>query len=168
MKTEHDQNHQYFMSLALEQARIAYECGEVPIGAIIVHNGEVISTGYNKTEQLQQSSAHAEIEAIELACTYLGSRRLHNTQLYVTLEPCSMCAGAIILARIPTVIYGAKDIKSGAVHSLYTLLHDTRLNHQCTVIDNILGMESQELLSSFFASLRAGTIKKSSDILNKI
>jgi tRNA(adenine34) deaminase len=79
-----------------------------------------------------------------------------------------MCAGAIILARIPIVIYGAKDVKSGAVHSLYTLLHDTRLNHQCTVIDNILGMESQALLSSFFSSLRSGTIKKSSDILKKI
>ena len=155
------------MQLAFEQANIAYSQGEVPIGAIIVHNNVVIASAYNQTEQQQNPIAHAEVLAIERAATVLKTRRLTDCTLYVTLEPCSMCAGAIVLSRIPSVYFATKDLKAGAVHSLYGLLNDTRLNHQCEVHEGIMKDECSALLSSFFKQVREGTIAKTHQIKDK-
>jgi tRNA(adenine34) deaminase len=160
----HATKHEHYMQLALEQARIAYSQGEVPIGAIIVQHDIVIAKAYNQTEQLQQPLAHAEKLAIEQAAIYVNSRRLTDCALYVTLEPCAMCAGAIILSRIPKVFYASYDPKAGAVTSLYTLLEDMRLNHRCEVHQGIMANESSQLLSTFFKELREGRIVKTRSI----
>ena len=122
--------HQHFMQMALREARQAAEEDEVPIGAIIVHGERLIASAHNQREQLRDPTAHAEMIAITQAAQSLGSWRLENCALYVTLEPCPMCAGAIVQARIPMVVYGATDPKAGAVQSLYNLLTDVRLNHR--------------------------------------
>ena len=124
-----DPNERY-MTYALREAQIAMEQGEVPVGCVIVHNGEIIAKAHNQRETLQDPTAHAEVIAITAAAARLGSWRLENTQMYVTLEPCPMCAGAIILSRIPVVHFGASDPKAGACGSLLNLLDDTRFNHQ--------------------------------------
>lgn len=153
-------SHLKFMKLAYEQAEIAYSLGEVPIGAIIVKDDEVIASAHNQTEELQNPIGHAEILVIESASKRLGTRRLTDCTLYVTLEPCMMCAGAIVLSRIPTIYFASKDPKSGVIVSLYELLNDMRLNHQCKVHEGLMNEESSALLTKFFKELRAGNIHK--------
>lgn len=142
------------MRMAYEQARAAFEAEEVPVGAVIVHDERVIAAAYNQREQLRDPTAHAEMIAITQAAEALGSWRLEGCRLYVTLEPCPMCAGAIIQARIPWVIYGATDPKAGAVNSLYQLLGDRRLNHTCQVVPQVLAESCGEILSQFFQQQR--------------
>jgi tRNA(adenine34) deaminase len=147
-------DHARWMRAALKEAQLAQEKDEVPIGCVIVHNNVIIGRGHNQTESLQDPTAHAEMIAITSAATSLGSRRLLDCTLYVTLEPCAMCAGAIVLSRIPLVVYGTEDPKAGAVDTLYSLLKDSRLNHTCTVISRVLREECSAMLSEFFAELR--------------
>lgn len=147
--------HEHFMQLAIKQARAAFEADEVPIGAIIIQGERVIGAAHNQREQLHDPTAHAEMLAITQAAEALGDWRLENCTLYVTLEPCPMCAGAILLARIPRVVYGAADPKAGAVDSMFRLLNDSRLNHRCEVIAGVLARNCGELLSEFFQRKRA-------------
>lgn len=147
--------HEPYMRLALAQARLADEHDEVPVGAVIVHDGRVIAAAHNQREQLQDPTAHAEMIAITQAAAALGSWRLQDCLLYVTLEPCPMCAGAIVQARLPWVIYGATDPKAGAVDTLYQLLNDTRLNHRVQTERGVLADEASALLSDFFRRQRA-------------
>ena len=146
--------HEHYMRLALQQAEQALAEDEVPVGAVIVHGESVIAAAYNQREQLRDPTAHAEVIAITQAAASLGSWRLEGCSLYVTLEPCTMCAGAIVQARIPVVVYGATDAKAGAVHSLYQLLSDSRLNHRADVIPHVLAAPCGELLSHFFQQKR--------------
>ena len=143
-----------WMEYALREAEQAMKRKEVPVGCVIVSDGRIIGKGYNQIESLKDPTAHAEIIAITAAAAFLGSRRLENTALYVTLEPCAMCCGAIVLGRIPTVVYAAADPKAGAVDTLHSLLSDSRLNHTCTVIRGVLADECGTMLSSFFSKLR--------------
>ena len=143
-----------FMELAILEAKKAEAIGEVPIGAVIVRNGEVIAASHNLREQDQEATAHAELAAITEACRKTGSWRLEDTVLYVTLEPCPMCAGAILQSRIPRVVYGARDPKAGCVDSLYRLLDDPRFNHRCDVTEGVLGKECGALLTEFFRGIR--------------
>ena len=142
-----------FMRKALELAKTAFDSGEVPVGAVIVKDGKVIGQGYNMREQKQNALSHAEIEAINSACKTLGSWRLDDCEMYVTLEPCPMCAGAIINARIPKVIVGAKDEKCGACGSVCDLF-SMEFNHHPAVEFGLLEAEAQELLTDFFRDLR--------------
>ncbi len=145
---------EHFMRLALEEAKKAATINEVPIGAVIVLDNEVVATAYNLRETTQNAITHAEILAIQEACNHVGSWRLENAVLYVTLEPCPMCSGAIILSRIKRVVYGAYDPKAGCVGSLMNLLEDNRFNHQCEVTSGVLAQECGEMLSSFFREIR--------------
>jgi tRNA(adenine34) deaminase len=147
-------NDEYYMRLAIEEAKKAEQIGEVPIGAVIVHNDEVIAKAHNLRERDQRAIAHAELLAIDEACQKLGTWRLENTTLYVTLEPCAMCAGAIVLSRIERVVFGASDPKGGCAGTLMNLLQEKRFNHQAEVIGGILEQECSELLSRFFRQLR--------------
>ncbi len=146
--------HEKWMDEAIKEARLAEVRDEVPVGCVIVHGGAIIGRGHNQLEVLQDPTAHAEMIAITAAAATLGSRRLLDCTLYVTLEPCAMCAGAIVLSRVPLVIYGASDPKAGAVDTLYNLLNDSRLNHTCEVIAGVRAAECGSLLSSFFSGLR--------------
>jgi tRNA(adenine34) deaminase len=146
--------HEHYMKLALQQAERAFAEDEVPIGAVIVHGERVIGSAYNQRETLSDPTAHAEIIAITQAAAALEDWRLEDCTLYVTLEPCIMCSGAILLARIPTVVYGATDPKAGAVQSLYHLLNDDRLNHRCQVVPGVLAAPCGELLTRFFQEQR--------------
>ncbi|MCH2127025.1 MAG: tRNA adenosine(34) deaminase TadA [Pirellulaceae bacterium] len=146
--------HEMFMRLAMEEAELARREEEVPVGAIILCADRVIAAAHNQREQLQDPTAHAEMIAITQAAASLGSWRLENCTLYVTLEPCPMCAGAILQARIPTVVYGATDAKAGAADSLYHLLTDKRLNHRCQVIPHVLAEPCGQMLSDFFVQQR--------------
>ena len=137
------QPHDRWMRVALQLARQAFEEGEVPIGAIVVHNNQIIGEGYNQRETLNDPTAHAEMIAITQAAQSLDSWRLLDCTIYVTLEPCPMCAGAIVLARIPTVIYGTTDPKGGACHTLYHITEDSRLNHPATLLRRVLQSESR-------------------------
>ena len=143
-----------FMQLALKEAEKAGALGEVPIGALIVYRGEVIACASNLRETTQNAVTHAELMAIQQACEKIGSWRLEETTLYVTLEPCPMCAGAILQSRIPRVVYGARDVKAGCVDSLYRLLNDPRFNHECDVTEGVLAEECGQILSDFFRALR--------------
>jgi tRNA(adenine34) deaminase len=144
-----------YMRIALDLARAAAAEGEVPVGALVIDkDGQIIGTGANRREADQDPIAHAEILAIANAANRVGLWRLEDTTLFVTLEPCPMCAGAILNARIPRVVFGAVDPKAGAVQSMYTLLDDERLNHRCEVEGGILAEECSEILSSFFRDLR--------------
>jgi tRNA(adenine34) deaminase len=145
----------HYMRYALQQAEQARQENEVPIGAVIVKDSRVIAAAHNQREQLKDPTAHAEMIAITQAAGSLGSWRLDDCTLYVTLEPCPMCAGAIIMARIPVVVYGADDPKAGAVRSLYRLLEDPRLNHRCVVVNGVLATECGAILSQFFQAQRA-------------
>ncbi len=145
---------QDYMEMALEEAKKAEVLGEVPIGAIIVHQDEVIATAFNLREKLQTTTSHAEMLAIDKANQVIGSWRLEDCTLYVTLEPCPMCAGAILQSRITRVVYGAKDEKAGCAGSLFNLLEDERFNHQVEVSAGVLEEESSQLLSDFFKQLR--------------
>ncbi|ARJ19809.1 nucleoside deaminase [Bacillus sp. TH22] len=144
----------YFMQLAIEEAKKAEAIQEVPIGAVIVLDGEVISVAHNLRETEQRSIAHAELLAIDEACKKLGTWRLEDATLYVTLEPCPMCAGGIVLSRIKRVVYGASDPKGGCAGTLMNLLTDERFNHQCEVVAGVLEEECGTLLTIFFRELR--------------
>ena len=143
-----------FMRMALEEAAKASEVGEVPIAALIVQDSRVLAQTHNYRELWQDPTAHAEIIAIRAATTALGTWRLTDTTLYVTLEPCAMCIGAIILARVSRVVFGAWDPKAGACGSLFNLPAEPRLNHRVTVTSGILEQESQALIQKFFKELR--------------
>ncbi len=143
------------MRYALAEARQAFDEGEVPVGAIIVHQSRVIAAAHNQREMLRDPTAHAEMIAMTQAAEALGSWRLLDCTLYVTLEPCPMCAGAIVQARLPTVIYGATDPKAGACHTLFQITTDARLNHQSAVIGGVLLNECRAILQEFFAQQRA-------------
>lgn len=143
------------MRRALQLAAQAEAEGEVPVGAVIVRGGEIVAEAYNQREQLHDPTAHAEMLAITQAASSVGGWRLADCTLYVTLEPCPMCAGAIIQARLPRVVYGAVDPKAGAVDSLYQLLNDDRLNHRCAVTAGILADECGDILKRFFQARRS-------------
>ncbi len=145
---------EHWMYRALELANQAAVEDEVPVGAIIVHNHSIIAAAYNQREQLEDPTAHAEMIAITQASAHLRSWRLIDCTLYVTLEPCPMCAGAVLQSRIPRVVFGAIDPKAGAVRSLYHLLSDTRLNHQCEVVGGVLAKECGRILTEFFEHKR--------------
>jgi tRNA(adenine34) deaminase len=145
---------QHFMMLALAEAAAAAVEDEVPIGAVIVHEGQLLAAAHNQREQLRDPTAHAEMIAITQAATALDSWRLENCTLYVTLEPCPMCAGAIVQSRVKRVVYGADDPKAGAVKTLYQLLEDTRLNHRAEVTAGVLAEECGRVLSEFFQQKR--------------
>ncbi|KPN14318.1 adenosine deaminase [Bacillus australimaris] len=143
-----------FMQEAISEALKAEQIGEVPIGAIIVVDDQIVSRAHNLRESEQRSIAHAELLAIDEACKATGSWRLEDAVLYVTLEPCSMCAGAIVLSRVKKVVFGAYDPKGGCAGTLMNLLDDERFNHQSEVIGGVLENECGELLSQFFRNLR--------------
>jgi tRNA(adenine34) deaminase len=146
--------HDHFMKLALEEAELALKEDEVPVGAIIMHKDRVIASAHNQREQLQDPTAHAEMIAITQAASFLQSWRLDDCTLYVTLEPCPMCAGAILQARIPIVVYGATDPKAGAVNTLFQMLDDKRLNHRCQTVAGVMSKNCGEILSRFFRTQR--------------
>ncbi len=146
--------HDFYMRRALREAEQALAEDEVPVGAVIVHSGQVIASARNAREQLRDPTAHAEMVAITQAAAALESWRLDDCILYVTLEPCPMCAGAILQALIPTVVFGAPDPKAGAVESLYKLLNDAGLNHRCQVVAGVLAGECGEIVTRFFAEKR--------------
>lgn len=148
--------HEFFMRMAISQAQRAMEAGEVPVGCVIVHEGNLIGKAHNQRETLQDPTAHAEVLAITQAAAHLRSWRLENTRMYVTLEPCPMCAGAIILARIPEVYFGAMDPKAGCCGSLMDLPGDSRFNHNPRMVSGVLGEECGALLSGFFREIREG------------
>lgn len=154
---------EFFMRMALREAEKAWDQGEVPIGAVVVREGEVLGKGYNLTEKLQDPMAHAEVLAISAAAEALGSRRLEGCTIYVTLEPCCMCAGAIVLARIPRVVFGTHDPKAGACRSLYTICDDHRLNHRAEIHFGVMQEECASLLTAFFRELRHSQKKKNTD-----
>jgi len=145
---------QEFMHEALLEARKAFAKGEVPIGAVLVRDRQIIARGHNLREEQADPTAHAEILALREAAGRLGGWRLPDTTLYVTIEPCPMCAGALVQARVSRLVYGAPDFKAGAVHSLYTITEDDRLNHRLEVTGGILAEESAELMQLFFRSRR--------------
>jgi tRNA(adenine34) deaminase len=145
---------EYFMRLALREAERATEHEDVPIGAVLVHEGEVLATGRNERELRQDPTAHAEVLALRAAAEKLGSWRVLESVLYVTLEPCAMCAGAIVLARVPRVVFGAWDPKAGAAGSVLDVLAQPQLNHRPEVSGGLLAEECGALLSSFFAGRR--------------
>jgi tRNA(adenine34) deaminase len=143
-----------FMQLALEEGRAAALAGEVPVGAVVVHDGRVIERSGNRTILDCDPTAHAEVVVLREAARILGNYRLAGTTLYVTIEPCSMCAGAIIQARVPRVVYGCDDPKGGAVRSCFEILSHPRLNHQVEVTAGVLAAECAALMQSFFAARR--------------
>ena len=147
-------DHYYWMQRALSEARKAEDKDEVPIGCVIVRQSRIISRGHNLRESSQDPSAHAEMLAIRKAARKLGSWRLLDTTLYVTLEPCTMCMGAIILSRIPQVVFGCYDPKGGAAGSVYNLSNNSQLNHSIELIPRIMEQECSEILSNFFSMLR--------------
>ena len=144
----------FFMEEAIKLAKAAQMMNEVPIGAVIVKDGEIIARAHNLRETNQSATAHAEILAIQKACEKLGTWRLEGASLYVTLEPCPMCAGAILMSRIERVVYGAVDPKAGCAGTFMNLLDDSRFNHQCEVVQGILEEECGQLLTTFFRALR--------------
>jgi tRNA(adenine34) deaminase len=143
------------MRLALAQAEIAYANAEAPVGAVVVYKREVIATGYNEREARQDPVAHAELLAMVRAASWLGSWRLDDCALYVTLEPCAMCAGAVVQARLPVLVFGAYDPKAGACGSLYRITEDARLNHRASTTGGVLAEECGGILTRFFAEQRA-------------
>jgi tRNA(adenine34) deaminase len=148
-------HHEAWMNAALQEARAAISHDDVPIGAVVVSgDGEVIGRGHNERELREDPTAHAEVLALREAAAALGTWRVHDATLYVTLEPCTMCAGAIVLSRIPRVVYAAPDPKAGAAGSVLDVLADARLNHRPEVVGGVLGDEAAELLRSFFRARR--------------
>ena len=145
---------QHFMNAAIAQAMIAENNGDVPVGAVITHQNQIIAKGYNQRHQLSDPTAHAEIIALTAAAEHIGNWRLEGCTIYVTLEPCPMCAGALVLARIDRLVYGCDDPKTGAVKSLYNIVQDDRLNHRLEVTSGVLADESSALLQDFFSHRR--------------
>jgi len=152
-----DQQNQAFMRIALEEAARASVIGEVPIAAVVVREGKILAQAHNYRELWQDPTAHAEVIAIRTAATALGTWRLTETTLYVTVEPCTMCLGAIILARIPRVVFGAKDPKAGACGSVFDFTHEPKLNHHVEVLGGVLERESQSLIRTFFREVRVAS-----------
>lgn len=146
--------HEYYMRLALKQAGKALKNGDVPVGCVVVYNNEIIGRGYNQVEKRNNPTAHAEMLAIKQAINKYGHKHLLDCDIYVSLEPCSMCAGAIVLARIKNVIYGATDPKTGACGSVLNIVRHNLLNHRCNVISGVLETESTSLIKDFFIQLR--------------
>ena len=142
------------MRLAIQQAQIAEENGDVPIGAVIVYKNQIIGKAYNQREQLNDPTAHAEIIALTQAAAYTESWRLNDCTIYVTLEPCPMCAGALVLARMDRLVYGCDDPKTGACKSLYNIVQDERLNHKLEVTSGVLAADCSNLLQEFFLRRR--------------
>lgn len=153
MKSDED-----WMRVALEQARIAGACGEVPVGAVVVCDGEIIGRGFNQPIRTHDPTAHAEVMALRDAAQHLKNYRLPGCELYVTLEPCAMCCGAIMHARIQRVVFGASDPKTGAVGSVIDLFAEARLNHHAETTGGVLADECGALLSGFFAARRGRTM----------
>jgi len=151
----------FFMRLALQEAKRAAEIDEVPIGAVVVKDDEIISKAHNLRETQQDATAHAELLAIRKACEILGTWRLIGCSLYVTLEPCPMCAGAIILSRVDRVVFGAKDPKGGACGSIVNLPADERFNHRPEVVEGVMANECGDMLRVFFQSKRKNNFKLS-------
>ncbi len=145
---------QSYMRLALREAERAFEAEEVPVGAVIVHAGKVIGKGFNQREKLEDPTAHAEMLAITAAAQALGDWRLEDCTLYVTLEPCPMCAGAIVNARVKRVVFGATDPKAGACGTLMNVVQDSRLNHRVELVAGVLAEESGAILKQFFRTRR--------------
>ncbi len=150
------QLHQTYMQMALQQAEQAYASGEVPVGAVIVYQGRVIAAAHNQREQLKDPTAHAEMIAITQAAESMENWRLGDCTLYVTLEPCPMCAGAALNARLPRVVFGAVDPKGGGVTSVFKLLSDARLNHRAEIVQGVMDAQCGEIMSRFFRSKRNG------------
>jgi tRNA(adenine34) deaminase len=153
--TDNHQSDERYMRSAIDEASAAFERDEVPVGAVIVHDGRIIGRGHNLREKLQDPTAHAEMIAITAAAEALGSWRLEGCTLFVTLEPCPMCAGAIVQARVQRLVYGASDPKAGACRSLYEITTDPRLNHRVELASPVLEHECAALLNAFFAGQRA-------------
>lgn len=151
---EQTEKDELFMREAMIEARKAEKLGEVPIGAVIVKEGSVIAAGFNEREKTQRAAAHAELIAIEKACEATGSWRLEECTLYVTLEPCPMCAGAVVQARIPRVVFGAADPKAGCCGTLMNLVQDNRFNHRAALTSGIMEEETGAMLTDFFRRLR--------------
>lgn len=145
---------QAFMAIAIREAMVAGSKEEVPIGAVVVLEGKVIGRGHNQNKTLIDPTAHAEMIAITAACNKIQLRYLEAATLYVTIEPCSMCAGAIVLSRIPRLVFGARDPKAGACGSVFNLVQDPRLNHQVEVVGGVRDVESAALITEFFESIR--------------
>ena len=146
---------EHYMLEAIKAAQIAEENGDVPIGAVIVYENQVIGRAYNQREQLNDPTAHAEIIALTQAAAFIESWRLHGCTIYVTLEPCTMCAGALVLGRLDRLVYGCDDPKTGAVKSLYNIVQDERLNHRLEVTSGVLAEKCSAQLQSFFQRRRA-------------
>jgi tRNA(adenine34) deaminase len=147
-------SHEQAMQVALEQARLAAELGDVPVGAVVVHNGIIIAARHNEREATNDPTAHAEVLALRDAAQHLGRWRLDDCDLVVTLEPCVMCAGALINARVQTLVFGAADLKAGATGSLYNVCTDPRMNHNPIVNNGVLVTESKTQLQDFFSQKR--------------
>ena len=154
MNNEFKQTDQQFMKAAIEQAKIAEENGDVPIGAVIVYKNQIIAKAYNQRQQLNDPTAHAEIIALTQAAAFVQNWRLNGCAIYVTLEPCPMCAGALVLARLDRLVYGCDDPKSGACGSIYNIVADERLNHRLQVTAGVLAEECGAQLQSFFQQRR--------------
>jgi len=147
--------HEMFMVEALKEAHKAFDKEEVPVGCVIVYDGHIISRGYNQVEMLKDPTAHAEMLALTSAANHLNSKWLNDAVLYVTIEPCSMCAGALVLARIKEVVYGADDPKTGACGSVFDIANNKKLNHRIKVTKGILQQECSSLVSEFFKRKRS-------------
>ena len=145
---------QRYMRMAIDAAQVAEENGDVPIGAVIAYQNQVIGRAYNQREQLKDPTAHAEIVALTQAASFVGSWRLHGCTIYVTLEPCPMCAGALVLGRLDRLVYGCADPKTGACGSLYDIVRDERLNHRLEVTPGVLANDCATLLQTFFQQRR--------------
>jgi tRNA(adenine34) deaminase len=154
MQTNSPSADERYMRMAIDQAYIAEENGDVPIGCVIVHQDRVIAKGYNQRELLHDPTAHAEIIALTQAAEYIGNWRLTGCTIYVTLEPCPMCAGALVLGRLDRLVYGTDDPKTGAVKSLYTIVQDERLNHRLEVTSGVMREDCQKQLQDFFLRRR--------------
>lgn len=165
MNKVHDD--QYFMSLALEEAKKAYDLGEIPIGAVLVHEGKVISRHHNRRELNHDATAHAEVLVIQEACQHLQRWRLTGCSLYVTIEPCPMCAGAIINSRIDRVVYGSPDYKGGAVESLFNVLSHPSLNHEPHIRAGVLSDECSSIMKEFFKERRRANKARKEEIASK-
>lgn len=146
--------HEIYMREAVNEARKAFELDETPIGAVIVHDGKIIGRGYNRRNSEKNPLCHAEIIAINEAAKYIGDWRIENCTIYVTVEPCPMCAGAIVQARIPTVVFGTENVKAGCCGSVLNLMQQEKLNHRAEVISDVLKEECSSLMKEFFKNMR--------------
>jgi tRNA(adenine34) deaminase len=157
---ESSQTDELFMRLALDQALLAYERGEIPVGAVAVREGQVIAQAHNTKEQDKDPTAHAELSAMRIAARHLGGWRLVGVTLYCTMEPCPMCAGTMVQARLPRLVYAIDDPKSGAAGSILDLLNHPQLNHHVQVTQGVLSADASEMLDRFFRDLRRGVLPR--------